>query len=66
MSLIEKLECNDGTGAIYDIILLNKIDTILDIFSLDDEHIKATYKSLPSNKTRIYLTLPQRNSISFL
>ena len=55
MSLIEKKECNDGSGDICQILILNEIDTILDIISLDDEELKAVYESIPSkNPERIY------------
>ena len=40
MSLIEKIEWNDGSGEICDILYLDKVDTIIDIIGLDDEHIK--------------------------
>ena len=45
VSIIETPECNDGTSEICDMILINEIDTILDIFSLDNENIKAIYIS---------------------
>ena len=57
MSLIEKTEYRDGSGAICQILILNDINTILDIISFDDEELKAVYKSTPSTKPRIYLTI---------
>ena len=66
MSLIEKTECNDGSSDISTMIILNQIDTILDIFCLDDESIKVTHKSIPNKNTRIHCTLYQRNAVKFL
>ena len=66
MSLIEKPECNDGSGEICNIILINKIDIALDIFSLDNGHIKTMYKILPNKETRIKFTISQRYSVKFL
>ena len=57
MSLIEKLEFNDGSGEICDMLHLNQIDKIIYIIKPGDEHIKAMYKKLPNNKNIIHLTI---------
>ena len=44
MILIEKTECHDGSGVIFQIFVLIEIDTILDIISLDNEESKELYK----------------------
>ena len=41
-----------------DMLLINQIDTILDMVSLDDEYIKVIYKLSPNSKTRIHVALP--------
>ena len=66
MSLIEKSGYNDGLYDICQILVLNKIDTILDTISLGDEGLKAVYKSTPCTKPSKHLSKPQHNSIKFL
>ena len=66
MRLIETLECNDGSGNICNMImLLSKINTILNVFSLNDEYIKVMYNLLPNSKARIDFIISQRNSAKF-
>ena len=44
LSLIEKPKWNDGTGDICTMLQLNQVDTIPDIWCLDDENMKHMYK----------------------
>ena len=47
-------------------LLINQIDTILDIIILDEEGLKVVFKSIPKNKNRIRLSILQRNTVKFL
>ena len=62
MSLIENPECNDGTGEICNMLVINSIDTILDNFCLD-EILKVIFKLILNNKNRIHVTLLHCNSV---
>ena len=44
VSLIETIERNDGSGEICETFLINQINTILDIFSIDNENIQVICK----------------------
>ena len=57
MSLIDKIEYHDGSGEICQMLVLNEIDTILDIISLDDEELKTVYKATPSSKPKTHLSM---------
>ena len=45
MILIENLEYQDGSGTMCKILIEDDINTIIDIISLGNEEIKATYSS---------------------
>ena len=49
MSLKGKSEYNDGSGEICSMLILNQINTIIDILCLNDEHIPEMFKSISSN-----------------
>ena len=66
MRLIENPEYHDGSGTLCTMLIINDINTIIDIISLDDKESKLVYTSSTKTKPKHYLTMYQINAVNCL